>query len=254
MEDFLGRFNFRPEGAMLVGLERECFLTNSRGVIVPIAFEILQRLKQNGRFGYELSACQLEDRVGPCQLKDVREAILENEEEIRAVEGELDFQRLCYEVAPDNMPLDVYPDPTGRYQEIIKKMPQRVLLAACQVIATHVHIGMPDHETALRVYNQVIEHCDRLCQLGDGSNGRRLEIYKIVAPDFRPPAYRDWDEFYQEAQEKNFVDRPRDCWHIIRLSVHGTIEFRMFGATENLDKIINWATECHQLCEQALSS
>ncbi len=114
------------------------------------------------------------------------------------------FGTLHSEVAPENMPLDVYPDPTGRYQEITRNMPRHILLAACRVIGTHIHIGMPDHETALRVYNSVVPHYMELCEKGNGSFGERLAIYRIMAPDYEPKPYRDWDHFAAVVAEKGF--------------------------------------------------
>lgn len=238
----------------MVGIERECFITNGNGKIVPRAAEILEHLTDRKRFGYELSACQLEDRIGPVHVSRVKEALLENERDIKKIERKLGFKRLHMEVAPDDMPLDIYPDPSGRYQKITKDMPRHILQAACQVTGIHVHIGMPDHEIALYVYNQVIKHSSDLCEIGNGSNGERLRIYKIMAPDFESFEYHSWLNFHETAVKKGFDKDPRRCWNLIRISVHGTIEFRMFGATSDLGKIIEWANICHKICRKAVES
>ncbi len=252
MREFLGRFKFRPEGSLLVGVERECHLIANNGSIAPIAEKVLSYLGVGDRFGYELSACQLEDRAGPCKLDQLREQLLSNDLEIKQAERVVGFSRSFFEVAPDDMPLDVYPDPTGRYQRIVKTIPDNVLLAACQVIGIHVHIGMPDHHTALRVYNKAIGHTKALCELGDGSYGRRMAIYRVMAPDYIPPQYKSWQHYYNEAVTKGFDADPRKCWHLIRISVHGTIEFRMFGSTDDLDRIMSWVTACYNTCRQAM--
>ena len=251
-EDYLKRFNFREEGGFLVGIEREFHLTNKEDEVVPKAKQALEQLNDQDRFGYELSACQLESRTIPCELKNIKPELLKNELLMKEMGKVLNLKRLSSEVGHDNMPLDIYPDPTGRYQEITKDMPQQVLLAACQIIGTHVHIGMPDHKTALIVYNKVIDNFNKLCKLGDGSSGKRLEIYKIMAPDCIPEHYDNWNHFYNEANIKGFAIDPRKCWDLIRISVHGTIEFRMFGATDDLNKIVNWTEECHRMCKNAL--
>jgi gamma-glutamyl:cysteine ligase YbdK (ATP-grasp superfamily) len=252
MEEFAKKFDFRKSGKLLVGVERECFLADEHGNIVPRAAEILRHFPDRKRFGYELSACQFEDRIGPVKINDVKKALLQNERDIEIIENRLGFKRLHVEVAPETMPLDIYPDPTGRYQDITQNMSRHILLAACRVVGTHVHIGMPDHETALRVYNLVIKHMEALCELGDGSGGERLRIYKIMAPDFQSPPYVSWKEFYEVFVRKEYESDPRKCWNLIRISVHGTIEFRMFGATSDLDKIVEWAEICHQLCQEAM--
>lgn len=255
MDNFMKRFNFRKEGAGLIGVEREGFIINGTGKITPMAARILQVLTDRSRFGYELSACQLEDRIGPVPLDMVHDKLLANERDIREVEKQLNFHRRYVEVVPEGMmPLDVYPDPTGRYQQIVKNMPEHILSAACRVTGTHIHVGMPDHESALKTYNGVIRHLDKLCQKGDKSNGERLSIYKVMAPDYSPPQYGSWTEFFKKATSAGFVEDPRKCWHLIRISVHGTIEFRMFGSTEDINEIVDWAEECHGICCEALDS
>jgi hypothetical protein len=256
MAPFMGKFKFDPSRTLYVGVERERFLT-SAGLIAPVAPVILKELERYGdQFGYELSACQLEDRIGPCPIGEAEDLLSRNDELIDvALAGshKSHFGQLHLEVAPEDMPLDVYPDPTGRYEEITRNMPRHVLLAACRVTGTHVHIGMPDHETALRVYNAVLPHCATLCEKGNGSFGERLAIYRIMAPDYEPKPYGSWDHFAKIAAEKGFAEDPRRCWTLIRISKHGTIEFRMFGATFSLPRIISWIHLCHDLCREAMS-
>lgn len=252
-EEFMRKFDFKKKGNLLVGIERECHLVGQNGKIAPVAPTVLEKLKDRKKFGYELSACQLEDRIGPTAISNVNNALENNDKEIEAVLKTLNFKRSRQEVGPEDMPLDVYPDPTGRYQKITKNMPKHILLAACRVIGTHIHIGMPDHETALKVYNEAIKNFDELCLLGDSSSGKRLEIYKLMAPDFMPRPYQNWKHFHYMAVKKNFAEDPRKCWTLIRISVHGTIEFRMFGATDDLGKIVHWANKCHGICKKTLA-
>jgi len=249
---FRNRFNFRGDMGLFVGVERECHLVDKGGSIVPMAAEVLSIINDE-HFGYELSACQLESRTDPVRIISLKDALLRNDEVARFALNKLSLGCSHKEVAPFDMPLDVYPDPSGRYQQITKNMPVEILRAACRVIGTHVHVGMPDHETALRVYNKVIGHTNELMSLGDGSNGERLEIYRMMAPDATSKAYASWDDFYSTACEKGFDQDPRKCWTLIRISVHGTIEFRMFGTTNDLDTIVGWASRCFGLCANSMS-
>jgi gamma-glutamyl:cysteine ligase YbdK (ATP-grasp superfamily) len=251
LKKFMSQFKFDKNKGFFIGAERECHLLDLKGNIVPIAPKVLKNLiSRNGQFSYELSACQLEWRIGPCENIFGFTRQLENFEIfLRHAEKEVKFRRSFEEVAPEDMPLDIYPDPTGRYQEITKNMPRNILSAACQVIATHIHIGMPDAETALRSYNKAINSLDYFCKIGDHSSGRRLKIYSIMAPDFMPYPYKDWQEFFEKAKKEKFIDDPRKCWTLIRISKHGTIEFRMFGATNNLEEIVHWANLCQKACQ-----
>ncbi|MEI6627451.1 MAG: glutamate-cysteine ligase family protein [bacterium] len=273
---FRQRFYYRPEYAGYVGVERECFLTNEHGEIAPIANQVLARLKADNpsradSFGYELSACQLEERTcGPCRLDRVHDSLLVNDQQVIESEKALNYRRLFLPVAPFNMPLDVYPN--ERYQQIVQKISVDTLRAACRVAGVHVHIGLPDHETALRVYNQAVDHFGELCQMGHTQIGSRLEIYTQAAQNmsktqfadhfqlfkghtvtaFQPPKYASWDEFHKRALRDGFAENPRNLWDLIRLSGKGTIEFRMFDTTADLDRIMRWVYRCHEICRRAM--
>lgn len=248
VEEFKKKFRYNQNKIGYVGIERECFTADKTGVIVPLAHKVLASVKKGAEFGYELSACQVETRVGPCLLGELSGNLRERDIQLNSALGNCGLSVLHTEVGPEDMPLDVYPDPTGRYQEITKNMPREILSAACRVIGTHVHVGMGNHEMALRVYNHVTHHYKDLCEAGNGSFGERLAIYKKMAPDFEPKPYASWDEYHQTALEKGFAEDPRKCWTLIRISVHGTIEFRMFGTTDSIKRIVEWANRCHRLC------
>ncbi len=247
---FDDRFRFDPEKTLFIGVERECFLTR-KGVIVPEAPKVLALLPQP-RFSYELSACQLEERIGPCKDEAEFAVALRNDSALNGALSHYGLQALHCELAPYDMPLDVFPDPTGRYQRIVETLPKELLLAACRVAATHVQIGMPDKETAVRVHDAVVSELSRLCAMGDHSDGERLRMYGVMARDSEPKPFGSWDTYRDLAIEKGFASDPRQCWRLIRISVHGTIEFRMFGATSDLSEIEHWASTCRELCRKAL--
>jgi gamma-glutamyl:cysteine ligase YbdK (ATP-grasp superfamily) len=250
---FSSQFVFRPDLAFAMGMEREYFLTDATGRPVPAAEQVYAALPPAlpgvGTFGYELSACQIETQSAPTtKVAELRWQQRQLETELDRVLRRYNLHRSMVEVAPADMPLTTYPDPDGRYQRLKAAMPPTVLSAACRVIGTHVHIGMPSAETALRIYNQVIAHSDVLCQMGDHSGGERMQLYQVVKPAYKPVPYESWADYEAFAKENGFHNDPRSCWHIIRLTIHGTIEFRNFGTCNNLDRIVAWAEHCRNLC------
>lgn len=252
MEDFVGLFKFDPTNALCVGVERERFLVNDSGFPVPKSESVLEILPNDGAFGYELSACQLEDRVGPIPLSQLVMGLEINDLKITKALNKLKVNEAFYEVAQEDMDLSVYNDPTGRYQQIVKNMPKEILLAACRVAGTHVHVGMPDMESALKVYNEVIKHWKDLCTYIDNSNGERLQIYQQMAPGYCPKPYSSVEQFYDDALLQGFNEDPRKNWQLIRITIHGTIEFRMGGATSSHEKVFAFAKACHSLCSAVL--
>jgi gamma-glutamyl:cysteine ligase YbdK (ATP-grasp superfamily) len=256
-EQFFAKFTFNRSKTGWVGVEREQFLVDpdSSG-IAPLAPVYLRHvLGLNGKavskhfnFGYELSACQLESRIGPCRLNMIGPWLEECEKSLRGIDKHLGFSRLNSELAPQDMSLDIYPDPTGRYQTITQSMPVDVLRAACRVAGTHIHVGMPDMDTAVDTYNRVICHTNKLIRMGDSSSGERMKLYPLMAPRYVPEQIASPDDYYEQALQYGFVQDPRKCWTLVRISIHGTIEFRMFGAVDSIDKIVGWVKECHALC------
>jgi len=273
LDEFASKFFFRPELAGYVGVERECFLVRD-GKVAPIAHTVLSYLQSNanGRadsFGYELSGCQLEDRTyRPCLLNELCDMLKLNEAAMVAAEKALGFTRLYCGTGPEDMPLDHYPDP--RYDRIVATLPREALRAACRVTGVHIHVGMSDHKTALATYNKVIKHFPRLCMVGCDSFDGRLGQYQVVVDSLGkkgifskrivlfqehlvngitvPPPYGSWEDFYDRAVGEGFVNDPRRLWDFIRISRHGTIEFRMFDSTIDLSTIYFWAALCRTLC------
>ncbi|HEY4488929.1 MAG TPA: glutamate-cysteine ligase family protein [Candidatus Paceibacterota bacterium] len=196
LEGFKARFKFNPTLAGCIGVEQELFITDRARNIVPAAAHVLAHTDKSYDFGYELSACQLETRTGPACRHELRGALDQTRVQLYALLDSLGYRASHREVGPKDMPLDVFPDPSGRYQQITKNMPAEIFLAACRVIGTHVHIGMRDYEEALRVYTYVIQHLEKLRELGNGSFGECLAIYRQMAPDYKPEPYIDWNHYY----------------------------------------------------------
>lgn len=255
---FMKQFIFDRSKSLYIGVEQECFLANKKGEIKPYSAQVLRRLMSadTGRgytYSHELSACQLEYRVGPVPLTGLLDRLLSAEGDLIKVITKSRFRRIHSEVGPTDMPLAISPDPSGRYEKIAKRLPKTVLSDACRIIGTHIHIGMPDHATALKVYNRVIKESQWLCDLGDGSAGRRMRMYQHVSKGCRIKRYESWGEFLYDARGQGFEFDPRSCWSLIRISRHGTIEFRMFGATSSVEQVVYWANVCHDLCLKAMS-
>lgn len=246
---------FNSDFAYNIGVEREYFITTSWGQIAPEAAKVLPllpKIEEVGEYSYELSACQIETKSIPCATwQQIWETQVELEDTLDSALQQLHLRKQALSVAPDDMPLSVYPDPTGRYAQISASMPKEMLQAACMIAGTHFHIGMPNAKTALATYNHVIKYIDEINSLGDNSNGKRMALYRKVAPMCDPVAYNSWRDFNAYANTHGFAENLRNCWHLIRLTRHGTIEFRNFGATESTDEVIKWATYCKNLCLEA---
>ena len=248
LKEFLRKFGFKPELCGYIGIERERFLTKRNGVIVPESQRFLEFI-DNPAWTYELSACQVEDRTRP--RKDffrIEQELLRNDNEGMCVAERLGLRLVVKEVGPKTMRLDVYPDP--RYLEIVKHISRARLSAACRVTGTHIHIGVANIEEAIRVHNVLGLASRQLAVLGDHSEGERLRLYRTMAPDWKVPCYESTEHFFEIAKKKRFAENPRNCWNLVRISRHGTVECRMFGVTPHIDEVISWVSAVRSLAAE----
>ena len=241
VRDFLSKFSFKSEMAGFIGIEREHFLVSLiDNDYVPQSKTFLETVRNNS-WTYELSACQVESRIEPqIDLSAIKMELLANENMGNKVAGKLGLKLWNQEVANIDIPLDVYPN--HRYLEISKMISEEKLRAACRVAGTHIHLGVGDINHAIKVNNLLIPHLETLCGLGDHSTGERLRLYRTMAKNWQPIIYQNPEHLFEVAQAEGFVDNPRDCWKLIRISIHGTVELRMFGTTDNIDEILEWVS------------
>ncbi len=254
LNKFLSQFQFQPSLAGYIGIEREQFLCQAHFDLltlsliveaVPLAQEFLSYA--SSAFTYELSACQVEDRTPPAYFEQaIARHLKENDLEALQIARSIGVGLLRSEIAPIYLPLTIYPD--KRYQEeVVPSLTKQQLFAACAVAGTHLHIGTESMEEALAVYNRLAANLDILIKAGDHSNGRRIELYKEVAPNCTPPQYQNLEHFFELALAEGFAANPRSCWHLVRISRHGTVEVRAFGATLNNEEVLSWVRLVREL-------
>lgn len=244
---FFAKFRFNPGLRGAIGIEREYFLTDEHGAVTPQAERFLQQA--TAEWTCELSACQVEHRTAPHLNRVELRADLARGQRTGA---EIAARFLCRltagELAPENMPLDVYP--TERYRQIAASISRDRLRAACRVAGLHIHNGVANLDEALRVHNAIARHIDHFATLGDHSQGERLRLYKTMAPNWEPPIYESAAHFYEVARAQNFLEDPRSCYHLVRISVHGTVEVRAFGMTYDIDEIDHWIDELDRVIQR----
>lgn len=243
-EQFVGSFRFTHTcGNRRVGVEREFFIFHEDRPD-PNAQEFLYRMgthtDEGDRWTCELSACQVEHRTAPHNtLKALREDLERGSKEGHVIAGFMGRGMRGIEVAPADMTLQVYPDP--RYTEIAKSLGDDRLRAACRVAGVHVHIECFGLEDAIRVYEALRQNLPKLARLGDHSDGERLRLYGVVVNNLHtPPRVQSPEHLYHLACQAGWGTNLRSCWWTLRFSRHGTVEVRIFGATDSVDEVMSY--------------
>lgn len=241
-----------------VGVERERFIIRlSDRMIVPAIKDLLPEAQEVAQerglnpnlFGYELFAGQIEDRTPPCKsLEELQRALVINNQILKEVSSfyGLGFSFAEFVEASQMTELVVNPFDL-RHQKIWESISQERRLAASQVAATHVHVAVSDVRAALKLLNLCNgTTINLLIEMGNHSDGKRLAAYRAMSQSQGiPPRFSTTDELLQYIQTHG---GERNVWDLVRYKPQTkTVEFRMFGTTENLDEILKYTEACLEL-------
>jgi glutamate---cysteine ligase / carboxylate-amine ligase len=158
---------------------------------------------------------------------------------------------------------DVVPYPNERYQLISDEM--RGLQARTPTCALHVHVGMPDEETAMRAFNGLREHLPLLQALAANSpfwHGRdsglasaRAQLFRALPRSEIPPAFDSFDEYATRVaalcEAGDLPDYTFLWWDVRPHPVLGTIEVRAMDSQFSLRSVAGLAALIHSLALRA---
>ena len=231
---------------------------------------VVERARQHSanpeRFQDELLTSQVESTTGVCpELTEVTEELLAGRRALAAAAGESGAVVLPTGTAPVaglRVPLG-----SGERFERIHTT-HREVIADYQVCGCHVHVGVPDEETAVRVVDQVRPWLPTLLALSTNSpfhNGRNtgfvswrmLEQARLPGSGI-PPVFESAAAYHREvgrltaygclvdAQMSFWLARPSPSWP--------TVEFRVADTAATVDEAVLQAALARALVTTALSA
>ncbi len=246
-----------------LGVEEELLLVDAAPphALANVAAEVLAALElPDGRAGHEAYAAEVELRTPVCQ--DVGEAVAalrETRAAVLATGHGLAGGGLHPEGAWGDAQLVDLP----RYQRVEDDM--RGLIRRTPECALHVHVGMPDRETAVRVFNRLRQWLPLLQALagnspfwfgGDsGLASARWAIVRAYPGRGVPRALRDWSH-WEETMEAarhagGFADYTHVWWDVRLHPKHGTVEVRELDAQAPLEHVAAVVGLVHALARRA---
>src|SRR6184192_23594 len=134
-----------------------------------------------------------------------------------------------------------------RYQEIVRDM--QLLARANLIFGLHVHVGIPDRETAIHVMNQARYFLPHIYALSvnsplwvgqdTGLKGYRLKVFERFPRTGIPDAFEslsEYEDYCKLLVKTGCIDNPKKIWWDIRLHpVFDTLEVRVCDAQSRMD-------------------
>jgi glutamate---cysteine ligase / carboxylate-amine ligase len=153
--------------------------------------------------------------------------------------------------------------PSERYRLLASEM--RGLLARTPTCALHVHVGLPDAETAIRVYNAMRGHLPLLQALSANSpfwHGRdsglasaRAQVFRAFPRSEIPPAFSSFDEYAEMVGALTAAGELPDYtflwWDVRPHPTLGTVEVRALDSQSSLRSVAGIVALVHSLASWA---
>jgi carboxylate-amine ligase len=244
-----------------VGIEEELFLVDPvTGTQTNAADAVLARLEGNaGNVERELHACQVELITPVCGR--VAEAV----ETLSGLRGEVlgtGAGLIGSGTHPSAAEGEAEITDKERYERIRDLLGDAV---ATPVGGLHIHIGMPDPDTAIRAFNGLRRHLPLLQALGANSpfrHGRDTGLASAREVSVRgwprsgvPRAMADYEDFLAVTRLLvRAADVPDYTWFWWKLRPHprlGTVEVRALDAQSSLEDVATLAALTHCLAREA---
>ncbi|WP_199439731.1 carboxylate-amine ligase [Umezawaea beigongshangensis] len=257
-----------PAAGGTVGVEEEFLLVDPRsGRTAPRADEVLGLVRDGAltRFHGELAATQVEAATGPCvDLDELRSALGEARGRLTAAAGALGL---------DLVPLGAPPEPAagpvlsteerfGRIADTYAAVVEDYEACGC-----HVHVGVPDAETAIGVLNHLRPWLPTLLALSANSprhGGRDTgyaswrAVQQSRFPGFGVQPWFDSAAEYDAHVERMvecgvLVDRAMSFWLVRRSPRLPTVEFRVADTAREVEDAVVQAALSRALVRTALT-
>ena len=257
-EDVIGEPAFGRTEGFTVGLEEELLLVDpeTRG-LADAAERILPEMAvPPGAAGFEAYAAELELRSPPCRdVGEAAEALAAGRRAARAAGATL----MGAGLHPTAGLGDARLVRQERYRRVDEEM--RGLIRRTPECALHVHVGMPDAETAVRAFNGLRSRLPLLQGLSANSPWRfgvdsglasaRFALVRAYPGRGVPPAFRDfgeWAELVEQAAAAGGLCDYTLLWWDVRLHPRlGTVELREMDAQASLEDAAALAALVHAL-------
>jgi glutamate---cysteine ligase / carboxylate-amine ligase len=256
----IGAPRFGTEAAFAIGVEEELILVDDEThALRHDAGAVLELMPDDARVGEakpDTYAAMIE--LATPVLRDAGESARALSQ-LRALVRAADATTIGAGIHPESVLGDVIHYDAARYAEIVNQV--RGLLSRTPTAALHVHVGMPDAETAIRVCNGLREQLPLLQALAANSPfwfGRDSGLATARAVLFRgfprseiPRAFSSYDDYAATVEgvvaTGELPDYTYLWWDIRPHPRLGTVEVRAMDSQSDLRSVAGLAALVHGL-------
>jgi carboxylate-amine ligase len=189
-----------------------------------------------------------------CQsITDAREHVIELRSKLASLAGKAGLRIASAGTHPFSHWRDQLITEGERYKEIVKDMQQ--LARANLIFGLHVHVGIPERETAIHVMNQARYFLPHIYALSvnspfwvgqdTGLKGYRLKVFERFPRTGIPDAFEslsEYEDYCKLLVKTGCVDNAKKIWWDIRLHpFFDTLEVRVCDAQSRVDDTLAMA-------------
>ncbi|SER27817.1 carboxylate-amine ligase [Lentzea albida] len=231
-----------------VGVEEEFLLVDpaSRRTVLR-ADAVLRRLRDTEltKFHAELAATQVEAATGPCTTMDeLRQALTRARESVAAA-AEAEGLELLSRGTPTKAANRPVVTNGARYHRVLDTYAG--VIEDYEASGCHVHVGVPDRETAVAVVNHLRPWLPTLLALSANSPDHGYASWRMVLQSRFPgsgvpPLFADAADYDAQVARMvacgTLVDSAQSFWLLRLASKFPTVEFRAADAAASVDDAV----------------
>jgi carboxylate-amine ligase len=242
---------FRPSPATTVGAELELMVLDPEsGDLAPGAVRLLKACAEESieNVSAELMQSMIELKTGVCQnVAEVRDQLVPRLRRVRNIARSLGYELAMSGTHPFHRPTNSALSPSERYDRLLDRI--AYLIHQRVVFGLHIHIGLPDGDTALDVMNQLVHSMPHLLAVSasspfwegvdTGLASARTALYHTLPHAGVPPYFARWKDFrayFRVMRECGAIQSMKDIyWDIRPRPEFGTIELRVCDMPATLE-------------------
>ncbi len=258
---------FRENAAPTIGVEVEMQLVNPATLELEPGIEELRRHTPDALGASvkpELMQSYVEVNTGVCvDTTDVRRDLGAKMRAIRQSANEAGLEVAWAGTHPSSHWDTQQVTDNARYHRIVDQL--QYVARRLVTFGVHVHVGMPDGDTAVAVMNAIVHYVPHMLALSanspfwygrpSGLASSRIKALEALPRGGLPPALDDWADFcalHDTLRSAGAIDSIKDLWWDVRPHPDfGTLEVRVFDTPLTFDEVVSMAALAQALVVRA---